>query len=184
MYRYDRYADKVLAWGGETALGAPNDISHVTPQYHVFRRLQKKLRIFLFYPLFSRFQENYSLVLNFTPYFHEQGVDYPFGKTLVRALCRCCSFDRSTSGLPSFTINDSRAFHAFRKPNKRFNPVEATTPQCCSNYQCYSSVHDYCLQVLCKSDSCVATLHCVYWSRDLRDIRKKKKTVSSGALSQ
>ena len=34
-------------------------------------------------------------------------------------------------------------------------------PQCCSNYQFYSSVHDYCLQVLCKSDSCVSTLHCV-----------------------
>ena len=48
--------------------------------------IAKKLRIFLFYPLFSRFQKNYSLVLNFTPYFHEQGVDYPFGKTLVRAL--------------------------------------------------------------------------------------------------
>ena len=53
MYRYDRYADKVLAWG-ETALGAPNDISHVTPQYHVFRRLQKN-----------------SVFFNFTPYFHD-----------------------------------------------------------------------------------------------------------------
>ena len=30
--------------------------------------------------------KKYSLFLNFTPYFHEQGVNYSFGKTPERAL--------------------------------------------------------------------------------------------------
>ena len=37
-------------------------------------------------PLIFTIAKNYSLVLNFTPYFHEQGVNYSFGKTLARAL--------------------------------------------------------------------------------------------------
>ena len=72
---------------GETALSAPNDVSHVPiPCTRYFADCKKFSLIFEFYPLFSRFQKNYSLVLNLTPYFHEQGVNYPFGKTLARTL--------------------------------------------------------------------------------------------------
>ena len=77
--------------------------------------------------------------------------------------CRCYSFDRSTSGLPSFTINDSRASTPSGNRIRDLIRLKQLHPQCCSNYQCHthSSVRDYCLQVLCKRDPCVATLHCV-----------------------
>ena len=45
---------------GETALSAPNDISHVTPQYLTIpciSPIAKKLLSFEFYPLFSRLQK-------------------------------------------------------------------------------------------------------------------------------
>ena len=48
--------------------------------------IAKNTPYFLILPLIFTIAKNYSLVLNFTPYFHEQGVNYSFGKTLARAL--------------------------------------------------------------------------------------------------
>ena len=50
--------------------------------------IAKNTPYFLILPLIFTIAKNYSLVLNFTPYFHEQGVKYSFGKTLARALGR------------------------------------------------------------------------------------------------
>ena len=50
--------------------------------------IAKNTPYFLILPLIFTIAKNYSLVLNFTPYFHEQGVNYSFGKTLARALSR------------------------------------------------------------------------------------------------
>ena len=58
--------------------------------------IAKNTPYFLILPLIFTIAKNYSLVLNFTPYFHEQGVNYSFGKTLARALCVRFVFNEKT----------------------------------------------------------------------------------------
>ena len=56
-----------------------------------FADCKKILLIFELLPLIFTIAKKYSLILNFTPYFHEQGVNYSFGKTLARALGPYCT---------------------------------------------------------------------------------------------
>ena len=65
--------------GGETALGAPNDISHVTPQYHVFRRLQKT-PYFLILPLIFTIPKKLLLSFEFYSLFSRARGRLPFWK--------------------------------------------------------------------------------------------------------
>ena len=58
----------------------------INPSIPCMSPIAKNTPYFFILPLIFTIAKNYSLVLNFTPYFHAQGVNYSFGKTLVRAL--------------------------------------------------------------------------------------------------
>ena len=69
----------------------------INPSIPCMSPIAKNTPYFLILPLIFTIAKNYSLVLNFTPYFHEQGVNYSFGKTLARALKKhqCDSCDEA-----------------------------------------------------------------------------------------
>ena len=58
----------------------------INPSIPCMSPIAKNTPYFFILPLIFTIAKNYSLVLNFTPYFHKQGVNYSFGKTLARAL--------------------------------------------------------------------------------------------------